>query len=89
MEACGWEVIDVVDGVNDVEVIVLALEKGRDSERRKPLFINMRTTIGVGSAVAGKAVAHGAPLSKDNVVDMKRAYGWDINKKLYIPNKVK
>lgn len=89
MEACGWEVIDVMDGVNDVEAIVAALEKGRDPNRIKPLFINIRTIIGVGSAVAGKAVAHGVPLGKDNVCDMKKAYGWDPEQKFIIPGKVK
>ncbi|KAH7072557.1 Transketolase, thiamine diphosphate binding domain-containing protein [Paraphoma chrysanthemicola] len=89
MEACGWEVIDVEDGVNDVEAIVSALEKGRDSKREKPLFINIRTIIGVGSAVAGQAVAHGVPLGKDNIVEMKKAYGWDTTKTFYIPDKVK
>jgi dihydroxyacetone synthase len=89
MEACGWEIIDVLDGVNDVEAIVAALEKGRDQNREKPLFINIRTIIGVGSAVAGKAVAHGVPFGQQNVVDMKKAYGWDSDKKFVIPGKVK
>ena len=89
MEACGWEVIDVEDGVNDVEAIVAALEKGRDPNREKPLFINIRTIIGVGSAVAGQAVSHGAPLGSDNVIEMKKAYGWDTEKKFYIPDTVK
>ncbi|KAF2026353.1 dihydroxyacetone synthase [Setomelanomma holmii] len=89
MEACGWEVVDVEDGVNDVAAIVNALEKGRDPKREKPLFINIRTIIGVGSAVAGQAVAHGVPLGKDNVAEMKKAYGWDTSKTFHIPEKVK
>lgn len=89
MEACGWEIIDVMDGVNDVEAIVAALDKGRDPKREKPLFINVRTIIGVGSAVAGQAVSHGAPLGSQNIVDMKKAYGWDTEKKYHIPEKVK
>ncbi|KAF2250443.1 hypothetical protein BU26DRAFT_540195 [Trematosphaeria pertusa] len=82
MEACGWNVIDVHDGVNDVEAIVAALEKGRDPNRTKPLFINVRTIIGVGSAVAGQAVAHGVPLGANNVKEMKKAYGWDTDRNL-------
>lgn len=89
VEACGWEVIDVMDGVNDVEGIVAALEKGRDPKRTKPLFINVRSIIGVGSAVAGQAISHGAPLGKDNVAAMKKAYGWDTEKVFHIPEKVK
>lgn len=89
MEACGWEIIDVMDGVNDVEGIVAALEKGRDPQREKPLFINVRSIIGVGSAVAGQAVSHGVPIGKDNIVAMKQAYGWDTGKHFHIPDKVK
>ncbi|KAH8698178.1 dihydroxyacetone synthase, partial [Phaeosphaeriaceae sp. PMI808] len=89
MEACGWEVVDVEDGVNDVEAIVAALEKGRNPDRVKPLFINIRTIIGVGSAVAGQAVSHGVPIGKENIVAMKKAYGWDTSKTFYIPDKVK
>ncbi|KAF2675813.1 hypothetical protein K458DRAFT_323623 [Lentithecium fluviatile CBS 122367] len=89
MRACGWDVTDVFDGVNDVASIVAALEKGRDPNRTKPLFINVQTVIGVGSAVAGQAVAHGAPLGAGNVKDMKRAYGWDTERTFHIPDKVK
>lgn len=89
MRACGWDIIDVEDGVNDVEAIVAALEKGRDPSREKPLFINVRTIIGVGSAVAGNAVAHGVPIGSDNVVQMKKAYGWDTEKKFVIPEQVR
>jgi dihydroxyacetone synthase len=89
MEACGWEIIDVEDGINDVEGIVAAMEKGRDPNRTKPLFINVRSIIGVGSARAGQAASHGAPLGSENVAEMKRAYGWDTQKKYHIPEKVK
>lgn len=89
MEACGWEVIDVHDGVNDVAAVVAAMEKGRDPGRTKPLFINVRTIIGVGSAVAGQAVAHGVPLGADNVKAMKKAYGWDESKTFHIPDTAK
>jgi hypothetical protein len=89
MEACGWEIIDVEDGVNDVDAIVSAMEKGRDPNRSKPLFINIRSIIGVGSAKAGQAGSHGAPLGTDNVIEMKKAYGWDTSKKYHIPEKVK
>ncbi|KAM0719614.1 hypothetical protein Q7P37_003744 [Cladosporium fusiforme] len=46
MEACGWDIIDVEDGINDVDSIVAAMEKGRDPNRTKPLFINVRSIIG-------------------------------------------
>lgn len=89
MEACGWDVIDIEDGNNDVAAIVAAMEKGREKNRRKPLFINVRTIIGMGSAVAGKAVSHGVPLGVENVAAMKKAWGWDPEKTFYIPDAVK
>ncbi|KAH6612085.1 Transketolase, thiamine diphosphate binding domain-containing protein [Boeremia exigua] len=89
MEACGWEVINIEDGNNDVAGIVAAMEKGRDKTRERPLFINVRTIIGMGSAVAGQAVSHGAPLGADNVAAMKKAWGWDPEKHFHIPDTVK
>ena len=89
MEACGWEIIEIEDGNNDVAAIVTAMEKGREKNRQKPLFINVRTIIGMGSAVAGKAVSHGAPLGVENVAAMKRTWGWNPEKRFYIPDTVK
>ncbi|KAJ8605042.1 hypothetical protein MRB53_041554 [Persea americana] len=89
VRACGWEVIDVMDGVNDVEGIVAAMSKARDPNRTKPLFVNIRSIIGVGSAVAGQAQSHGAPLGVDNVATMKRAYGFDENEKFVVPEQVR
>ena len=59
------------------------------AKRNKPLFINVRTIIGVGSAVADKAVSHGAPLGVENVAEMKKAYGWDPEKHFVIPDSVR
>ena len=89
MRACGWEVIDVMDGRSDVASIVAALSISRSPGRTKPLFINVRTVIGVDSNVAGMAIAHGAPLGKDNVAQMKKAYGWNPELSFHIPDKVK
>ncbi|QIW98766.1 hypothetical protein AMS68_004284 [Peltaster fructicola] len=89
MRACGWEVVDVMDGVNDVDGIVSAIEKGRDPNRVKPLFVNIRSVIGVGSAVAGKAVSHGAPLGENDIATMKKAYGFDVDKKFVVPEQVR
>ncbi|KAF2143239.1 uncharacterized protein K452DRAFT_350333 [Aplosporella prunicola CBS 121167] len=77
MGACGWDVLDVEDGCFDVEGLVAALSSAREAKAGKPTFINVRTVIGVGSAVAGTATAHGVALGKDDVAAMKRAYGFD------------
>lgn len=88
MRACGWDVIDIIDGCFDIEGIVKALEKSKQSTD-KPTFINVRTIIGVGSAVAGDAVAHGAALGKDDVANMKKIYGFNPEEHFVITDTVR
>ncbi|KAJ9224961.1 hypothetical protein DTO027B5_2467 [Paecilomyces variotii] len=76
MRACGWDVIDIGDGCYDIHGIVAALKQAKASIR-KPTFINVQTVIGVGTAVAGDAVAHGVALGANNVADLKKAYGFN------------
>ncbi len=77
MAASGWEVLEVADGDHNVEGIVAALVAARSSSSGKPVFINVKTTIGVGSKVAGDAKAHGAALGADDVANIKKAAGFD------------
>ncbi|KAJ4388635.1 hypothetical protein N0V93_006094 [Gnomoniopsis smithogilvyi] len=79
MQACGFDILEVEDGCYDVNAIVQALAQARQS-KDKPTFINIKTTIGLGSAVAGKAAAHGAPFGAEDVKNMKRANGFDPEK---------
>ncbi|KAK8248285.1 putative transketolase [Phyllosticta capitalensis] len=88
MAACGWDVIDIQDGCFDVQGIVDALSKAKASTE-KPTFINVRTVIGVGSAVAGTAVAHGVALGKEDVAKMKREYGFNPDEHFVITDTVK
>ncbi|GAB7352742.1 hypothetical protein MBLNU459_g3094t1 [Dothideomycetes sp. NU459] len=88
MRACGWEVFDVEDGCFDVDGITDVLNKVKQVTD-KPSFVNVRTIIGVGSEVAGKAVAHGAPFKTDDVKGMKRMYGFDPEKQLTIGEEVR
>lgn len=88
MRACGWDVIDIEDGCFDIEGIVQALEKSKKSTD-KPTFINVRTIIGIGSAVAGTAVAHGAAFGKDDVANMKKIYGYNPEEHFVITDTVR
>lgn len=88
LRACGWEVIDVQDGCYDVDGIVAALDKAKQC-KDKPTFINIRTIIGVGSAVAGNAVAHGAPFKPNDVKAMKKMWGFDPDQKFIVPDEVR
>lgn len=83
MRATGWDVVDIEDGCFDIDAIVAALTKARTASG-KPTFINVHTVIGVGSAVAGDALAHGAALGKEDVANMKRLNGLDPEKSFQI-----
>lgn len=91
MRATGFHVLQVADGCYDVDGIVSALHQARANstatatDRRKPTFINIKTTIGLGSAVAGQAQAHGAPFGADDVQRMKTAHGFDPTLHLVSP----
>ena len=87
MEACGWEVIDVFNGSYDVPTLVKTLKGSRQSAR--PTFVNVRTIIGLGSAVAGTAVAHGVAFGATDVAKMKECYGFDPSQHFVIPDEVK
>lgn len=88
MRACNWDVVDIEDGCFDVDGIVAALKQARSS-REKPTFVNIRTVIGVGSSVAGDAVAHGVALPEDGVRAMKETWGFNPDESLKLPDEMK
>lgn len=88
MRACGWNVINVEDGCYDVGGIVAALERARTSTD-KPTFINVKTIIGLDSAVAGQAEAHGAAFGVDDVKRMKQAYGFNPEQHFVVGDEVR
>ncbi|KAI0970423.1 transketolase [Xylaria arbuscula] len=83
MSASGWKVLTVDDGNEDIPAIVDALEKAR-AELNHPVFINIRTTIGVGSKVAGDAKAHGAALGPEDVANIKRDSGMNPEEHFFV-----
>jgi dihydroxyacetone synthase len=83
MLASGFHVLEVEDGNYDVDSIVKALLQAR-AHKDKPTFINIKTTIGVGSQNQNKASVHGAPLGKDDVASIKKNYGMDVDKHLEV-----
>jgi len=88
MRACGWDVIDIEDGCFDVGGLVQAMNKARASTY-KPTFINVRTVIGVGSAVAGDATAHGAAFGAVDVANMKKAYDFNPEEHFVVSEEVR
>lgn len=87
MRAVGFHVIDVADGNEDVESIVKALVVARAS-KDKPTFVNIRTTIGIGSKLAGDAKTHGADLGEDDIAHIKKTFGMDPEKKFVVSDDV-
>ncbi|KAI7594970.1 hypothetical protein D0869_09223 [Hortaea werneckii] len=87
MRACGYNVLNVEEGNWNVEAIVKALITARATED-KPTFINIKTTIGFGSAKANDAGSHGAPFGKDEVANIKKNFGMDPNKHFEVPQDV-
>ncbi|PVH89309.1 transketolase [Cadophora sp. DSE1049] len=87
MAACGWNVIEILDGSNDVQGIVNALAAARTS-KVKPTFINCHTVIGIGSAVAGDARAHGAAFGEEDVNNIHETFGFQPDERFHIPVQV-
>jgi dihydroxyacetone synthase len=88
MRACGWDIIDIEDGCFDIEGLVQAMNKARGATD-KPTFINVKTIIGLGSAVAGDAVAHGAAFGAEDVANMKKAYNFNPEEHFVISEQVR
>lgn len=89
MRATGFNVLEVADGCYDINAIVSALTQARSSTNNKPTFINIKTTIGLGSAVQGKAQAHGAPFGAEDVKKMKIANGFDPESHFVVDDQVR
>ncbi|KAI1617685.1 Transketolase, thiamine diphosphate binding domain-containing protein [Exophiala viscosa] len=86
MRACGWNVIDVHDGTSNVQGCTQAFIEARVSDL--PTFINIRTVIGIGSAIAGQAKAHGAAFGAEDVANIKRAFGMNPEEHFVVPDEV-
>ncbi|MFM8591188.1 MAG: transketolase, partial [Limnohabitans sp.] len=73
--ACGWNVIDAVDG-HDAAAVSKAIASAKHSVD-KPTLIVCKTSIGKGSPNrAGTAKAHGEPLGAEEVRLTREALGW-------------
>lgn len=67
-ESLGWSTQLVKDG-NDINEIDKALSRAQGST--KPTIIEVKTTIGYGSALAGTNIVHGKTLEKDDIAKIK------------------
>lgn len=71
MRASGWRVINDID-MNDFDRLNRALVDSKRS--RLPTFIQVKTVLGAGTSVAGRAAAHGLAIGVPELLKLMRQY---------------
>ena len=85
-EAYGWFVQTVPGNGNDMIAFEHALVAAQ-KEKGRPSMIKLRTHIGYGSPNKQDSHdAHGSPLGDEEVALTKKRYGWDSEKKFFVPD---
>ncbi|MGQ9644680.1 MAG: transketolase, partial [Ignavibacterium sp.] len=86
--AYGWNVLRVGD-VNDLEMLNRAIQTA-SKETGRPSLIIVDSHIAYGAPTKQDTHgAHGAPLGEDEIKATKKFYGWDPEKKFFVPDEVK
>ncbi|WWD22119.1 transketolase [Kwoniella shandongensis] len=80
----GWNVLHVDNGDDDLAAIEAAINEAKKSTDA-PTLIKLRTTIGFGSLGAGGHNVHGAPLKKDDIVQLKKKFGFNPEEFFAVP----
>ncbi|KAF8940792.1 Transketolase [Dissophora ornata] len=86
-EGYGWHVLVVKDGDSDLESIAHAIEEAK-KVTDKPSLIKIYTTIGFGSLNQGTEKVHGSPLKADDIVQLKRAWGFNPDENFVVSQKI-
>lgn len=84
-DALGWYVQSIEDGYN-LSRIEDAIRNARE-QKDKPSFIAVRTHLAYGSRFQDDSRAHGAPLGREAVEEMKRKFNWPLEE-FYVPEEV-
>jgi transketolase len=85
--ALNWNILEVLDGDNDVNDIYDKITMAKNSTD-KPTIIFVKTIIGYGSALAGTSACHGAPLGNIKTQLLKEYFGFDKEKTFFIDEDV-
>jgi transketolase len=72
----GWEVDFVAEG-NDTREIDKAINRAKMN--KKPTLIEVKTVIGRGSYHEGKNLVHGTPLTREDLVNIRKKYNINTN----------
>lgn len=85
--AYGWHVLRVGDA-NDLEMLTRAF-KLAEKESERPSLIIVDSHIAYGAPTKQDTHgAHGAPLGEEEIRAAKLFFGWDPDKKFYVPSEV-
>lgn len=87
MESYGWHTVTVGDGDHDLKSMEEALRLCQ-TVKDKPSMIKLRTTIGFGSLLQGTGGVHGAPLKKDDIIQVKQKFGFNPEQHFHVPQEV-
>lgn len=85
-KAYGWNIFHVEHGDEDLDTIKDVIEQAKKSD--KPSLIQLVTTIGYGSLLAGTHGVHGAALKADDVKQLRTKFGFDADKSFQVPDEV-
>lgn len=86
--AYGWNILRVGD-VNDLEMLNRAIEIA-SKEKERPSLVIVDSHIAYGAPTKQDThSAHGSPLGEDEIKATKKFYGWDPEKKFFLPDEVK
>lgn len=86
--AYGWNVQRVGDA-NDLQILARAIEIA-NKEKGRPSLIIVDSHIAYGAPTKQDTHgAHGSPLGEDEIKATKKFYGWDPEKKFFVPDEVK
>ena len=74
VESMNWN-YQLVSEPNDLISLNKALETAKKSD--KPSFIEVKSIIGFGAKNAGTAKTHGAPIGRDETLEMRKKFGYN------------
>jgi transketolase len=83
-----WNVQRVTDA-NDLDMLTRAIQTAqRETERPSMIVVDSHIAYGAPNKQDTSA-AHGEPLGEDEIKAAKKNYGWDPEKKFFVPDEVK
>jgi transketolase len=88
-EGYGWQVLDLGEQANDLDVLTAAFGTAR-AEAERPSLIIVRSHIGYGAPNRQDTPsAHGEPLGEEEIRLTKKFYGWPEEQKFLVPEEVR